>query len=152
MRVVSLDSNRRQPEEKCGGCRLCEAICVLVHQGVANPKRSRIHIFTRFSADHLLAFEPVVCQQCPDEGGPPCAQACPSEAIALDPASGVWRVDAEECTGCEACADACPYGAIFIDPIDLVALKCDLCGGEPQCVAICPAGVLALEQCEVDVT
>jgi len=33
-------------------------------------------------------------------------------------------------------------GAVTIDPMDGVASKCDLCEGDPQCVAYCPAKVL----------
>ena len=144
MRIVSLDRERTRPEEKCGGCRLCESICVLVHQGVGNPKRSRIRIWARYLEDHQLVFDEAVCHQCVDEAVPPCAQACPSEAISRDPVSGIWQVNREECAGCGVCADECPYGAIFIDPVDMVALKCDLCGGHPQCVDICPAQVLTI--------
>lgn len=144
MRVISLDGERSLPEERCGGCRLCEAVCALVHEGVANPKRSRIHILSRFSEDHHLIFDQVVCQQCSDQDVPPCAQACPSDAIYRDEGSGLWKVDSGACVGCGVCADECPYGAIFIDPVAMVALKCDLCGGQPQCVEICPSKVLAL--------
>jgi carbon-monoxide dehydrogenase iron sulfur subunit len=144
MKVISLDGERLLPEERCGDCRLCEAICALVHEGVANPKRSRIRVFSRFTDDHRLIFEQIVCQQCADEDVPPCAQACPSDAIYEDEESGLWKVNSDECTGCGVCADECPYGAIFVDPVALVALKCDLCGGQPQCVAVCPANVLAL--------
>ena len=144
MKVISLEGERVLPEERCGGCRLCEAVCALVHERVANPKRSRIHILSRFSDDHHLIFDQVVCQQCSDQEVPTCAQACPSDAIYRDEGSGLWIVDSEECVGCGVCADECPYGAIFVDPVAVVALKCDLCGDQPQCVAICPSMVLTL--------
>ena len=34
--------------------------------------------------------------------------------------------------------------AVILDPQKGVASKCDLCGGEPQCVKYCPANVLRL--------
>jgi Fe-S-cluster-containing hydrogenase component 2 len=42
------------------------------------------------------------------------------------------------------CVSACPVGAVVVDPEEGTASKCDLCGGEPQCVKYCPAGVLKL--------
>jgi carbon-monoxide dehydrogenase iron sulfur subunit len=146
MRIASIDGERVQPEERCGACRLCEAVCVLVHERVANPKRSRIRIHTHIDENHHMHMEQIVCNQCCDEEVPPCADACPSEAIVLDPVDGLWKVDLRECLGCGACVDECPYGAIFMDPVSMTALKCDLCGGDPQCVAICPSQVLVLAE------
>ncbi len=36
----------------------------------------------------------------------------------------------------------CPSGAISIDPNTLLPIKCDLCGGDPECVKACPTGAL----------
>ncbi len=33
--------------------------------------------------------------------------------------------------------EACPFGAITLHPERNVAIKCDLCGGNPQCVSFC---------------
>ena len=30
--------------EKCTGCRLCEQVCTVMHDGVSNPARSRIKV------------------------------------------------------------------------------------------------------------
>jgi Fe-S-cluster-containing hydrogenase component 2 len=32
---------------------------------------------------------------------------------------------------------ACPYGMITLDPIDRHAVKCNLCGGQPECSKHC---------------
>lgn len=140
-KVVCIENAQTPPEGRCSGCRICEAICVLVHDGVANPKRSRIRILREVTQDHDLLFTPVVCQQCELRS---CLEACPVDGFLEDEALGTINVNREECIGCEACVDECPHGAIFIDPLEQVALKCDLCGGEPKCVEYCPAGVLAL--------
>ena len=36
----------------------------------------------------------------------------------------------------------CPFGAILYDPDNRRVIKCDLCGGDPQCVRFCPTGAL----------
>jgi len=30
--------------EKCTGCRLCELVCAVMHDGISNPTRSRINV------------------------------------------------------------------------------------------------------------
>ncbi len=30
--------------EKCTGCRLCELVCAVKHDGISNPARSRIKV------------------------------------------------------------------------------------------------------------
>jgi len=52
------------------------------------------------------------------------------------------KIDAEKCTGCGQCVHVCPYGVATIDPASKKASICDLCGGEPECVKICPENAL----------
>ncbi|MCS7131978.1 MAG: hypothetical protein NZ934_04555, partial [Hadesarchaea archaeon] len=40
--------------------------------------------------------------------------------------------------------EACPFGAIALHPSKGVAIKCDLCGGDPACVKQCMPGALKL--------
>jgi Fe-S-cluster-containing hydrogenase component 2 len=54
-------------------------------------------------------------------------------------------VGKEACTGCRACVEACPYGVMFFDEDENFALKCDLCGGDPECVKNCAMGAIVLE-------
>jgi carbon-monoxide dehydrogenase iron sulfur subunit len=124
--------------EKCTGCHICEHFCSFHHEGAVWPGRSRIAILAD-SDDG--PFVPNVCRQCEDA---PCAAACPEEAIALNERTGAWVVDVEVCIGCGVCVDACPYGAIVVDEQLGVALKCDLCGGEPECAAMCPSGAIRM--------
>jgi len=42
----------------------------------------------------------------------------------------------------------CPFGAISYNAMDGKIIKCDLCGGEPQCVRFCD--VKALTYVEAD--
>jgi len=124
--------------EKCTGCRICGNFCSFHHEGAVWPGRSRITILAD-SDDG--PFVPNVCRQCDDA---PCAAACPEEAIALNERTGAWVVDVEVCIGCGVCVDACPYGAIVIDEQLRVSLKCDLCGGEPECAAMCSSGAIRM--------
>lgn len=38
--------------------------------------------------------------------------------------------------------DTCPAKAVFMHPTKNVAIKCDLCGGDPECMKHCPEGAL----------
>lgn len=48
--------------------------------------------------------------------------------------------DADTCIGCGVCEKVCKYSAIKLS--EGKALVCDLCGGDPKCVARCPTGAL----------
>lgn len=114
--------------ERCTGCRLCESVCGLFNEKVNDPSRARIRIVKKHS---LGLSAPVVCHQCKK---PSCQSACPVDAIKKDP-DGLVRVDQESCIGCEACVSACPFGIMMALPEKVV--KCELCGGDPQCVKYC---------------
>lgn len=119
---------------KCTGCRICELYCSFCHEKILNPKKARLRIIREEPA----IDKPIACRQCAD---PPCAKACPANAITRDAASNVVIVEESKCIGCGACAEACPFGAIWLHPERKVAIKCDLCGA---CVPRCPTGALAI--------
>lgn len=126
-------------EENCKGCRFCELACSSNKDGAYNPKTSRIKA-VRYGLPERTKL--IYCRQCEDAA---CANVCPVQAIELDANTGAWIVDEEKCIGCGMCVDACPYDAIFIDKKTKKAIKCDLCGGNPQCVKFCPKDTLFYE-------
>jgi carbon-monoxide dehydrogenase iron sulfur subunit len=122
--------------EKCVGCRTCEVACSLKNTGQSNPTRSRIKVIRYEKPGQFHNYVPMVCQQC---GDPLCMEACPVNAISRNAETGAMEVNDETCVGCRVCTMACPIGGINMDPATNVAYKCDLCGGDPECVKYCDA-------------
>ena len=117
--------------DKCTGCRTCEIVCSLTHSGECNPPKSRIHV-TRMKMKGVMV--PVYCKQCVK---PPCAKNCSVNAIRHDAETGMVLVDYQTCIGCKNCIQDCPFGAMTWDTDAEKVIKCDLCGGKPQCAKYC---------------
>lgn len=128
--------------QKCTGCRLCELVCAVFHDGISNPARSRIKVM-KWEAEGL--YIPMSCQQCQDA---PCMNVCPVKAISRDEELGRVFVDYDVCIGCRACVAVCPFGAMSFNIKDKQVFKCDLCDGDPQCVRFCE--VKAIDFLEMD--
>ena len=129
---------------RCTGCQACSIACkdranlpddldwlrVEAHEGGNYPAPS-------------LYYRATHCFHC---AKPPCADVCPTEAVAKHE-SGWVQIEAELCVACGACADVCPFSAVVILPEE-VASKCDGCadqvsqGWEPTCVRACPMRAL----------
>lgn len=122
--------------DQCTGCMQCELACSYVKTGTFQPSQSliRVHIF-----DEQAAYTPYTCFQCAESW---CVAVCPTNAIATDPATGAKVIVEQACVGCSLCTIACPLGTVFLNPTTALAAKCDLCGGEPACVAACPTECL----------
>lgn len=123
----------------CSGCRTCEIICTLGHEGVINPLLSRNTVHTDIQAGDIT--HAYYCQQCDD---PKCLKACPTGALHVDPDTGARVIDQDVCIGCQSCLNACPATPSRVRYcLDTnTCFKCDLCGGDPQCVKFCPTGAL----------
>ena len=132
----------------CSGCRSCEILCSVMHDGVYSPERPRI----KFEVDNLYRnlHHIYSCQQCDDH---PCYDACPlqDKAMCIDGQTGVVYVDQDACIGCGKCVKACPFDPARIHILKRgkkrVAVKCDLCRGIPEgpiCINNCPAMKLGL--------
>jgi Fe-S-cluster-containing hydrogenase component 2 len=117
--------------QKCTGCRTCELVCAVQHDGCSNPTRSRIKV-VKWESRGL--YIPMSCQQCQDA---PCMNICPVKAISKDDELGRVMVDYDTCIGCRSCVSICPFGAMSFNVIDKMVFKCDLCDGDPQCVRFC---------------
>jgi Fe-S-cluster-containing hydrogenase component 2 len=121
--------------ELCSGCRLCELACAIEHFGANNPKKSAIRVLIAYP--HPVVRMPIVCSQCKV---PACADACPVEALSRS--NGVVKLNRDECISCMKCVEACPFGAMYAHNDVENPIKCDLCGGHPRCVAVCPKAAI----------
>jgi len=128
---------------KCTACRACELACSFTHEGVFAPWLSRIRVVRLVDRGVNV---PIVCVQC---ARPACVDACPTGAAHIDRESAVVRINEDECTGCGECVKACPFGAVELSAEKGTAFVCDLCGGEPACVANCIHGALTLGRVEM---
>jgi len=123
--------------EQCSGCSICELACAIRHFGVNNPKKAAIRVMVTYP--HPVVRMPIVCSQCKL---PACARVCPADA--LRSLHGVVEVVEEDCVSCYKCVEACPFGAIYVHEDCNLPIKCDMCGGDPECVKKCPKGAIRL--------
>lgn len=128
--------------EKCTGCRLCEMVCSVYHEGVVNPELSRIKIV---KWEWEGRYVPMTCQQCTSA---PCMAICPVKAISRDENLGRVVVDSDLCIGCRMCVAVCPFGGAKFDSVNKQIIKCDLCDGDPQCVRFCEVGAIQYVEAE----
>jgi Fe-S-cluster-containing hydrogenase component 2 len=136
--------------KKCTGCHMCELACSAQHEGAYRPSVARL-----FSDCNPTTAE-IKGRTCLQTGCAKCQEACPEDAIetreirvkphgdfAGKEKSGaevkgyVLIVNESKCTNCGDCYDVCPYDVIKEHPERKKAFKCDLCDGEPQCIAFC---------------
>ncbi len=124
--------------EKCVGCDLCAMRCSLEKTGKVNPSLSRIRV--KRVEEEGLVF-PLVCRHCKV---PLCVKVCSEAALLKDNDTGLVKVKVSLCNACGDCLKACPYdGLVSVLYADRnIVANCDLCGGNPACVEVCPTGAL----------
>ena len=132
-------------QERCIGCEACTVACKNENRGaqgwirVETLNAKQKDIPRGEFPDLKMHFLPHVCQHCDH---PPCAEACPLEAL-VKQENGVVLLDEATCDGCQTCLDACPYEALNFNAETDKAEKCNLCshrleqGLEPFCVICC---------------
>jgi len=120
---------------RCTACRTCELACSFRHasNGKMGISRIRAHMFDEPHNQILTCF------QC-DEAA--CVMVCPVQALVRNEATGAVEVVVDRCIGCGLCSIACPFGHMTHEVDSRIAVKCDLCGGDPACAAFCPTKTL----------
>ncbi len=127
----------------CIGCRHCEIACSRIQEDVIWPGASRIRVY---EFPPSVEF-PVLCYQCADA---PCVRECPADALSINTDTGTIALESEKClriseeSDCTVCADECPGSTVRMHPVENVPMFCDLCGGDPECVKVCPNATLTL--------
>ena len=110
-------------------CHACEDVCARERW---NDTTSGI---VKISGPENISLEfgsIEVCHQCSQ---PACMEICPTGAIVKDETDGVVRIIEEKCLGCSLCTLGCSHGNIHYNPNTGKAFKCDLCEGNPKCIA-----------------
>lgn len=121
---------------KCTGCRICELACSAKHEGRFQPSLARLKIV---KYDDLGVDIPNVCGPCEEA---PCIDVCPVYAMRRDPISKMTFLDEDMCILCKSCVGACVNGVILLDTVKMRIIKCDHCGGDPECAKVCPTGAI----------
>ena len=123
----------------CIGCYQCVLACSFEKELYFSPDDAWLVLF-RWEERGFT--QPVVCTQCEDA---PCVRACSVGAISRDPETEVVIIEQNLCASCGLCVEACPVGVISLHRDTGQAIKCDLCGGHPVCVTVCPWEALTLQ-------
>ncbi|MDA8096025.1 MAG: (Fe-S)-binding protein [Desulforudis sp.] len=126
---------------RCIACYSCMLACSRVVYGHFSAAKSAIQIRTRGGLQSKLAAN--ICIGC---FGPPCAEACPEDALVARKGGGV-RFHSDKCTGCRACVAACIADVIAFDEEDAKPIVCVQCG---SCARFCPHGVLEMAKKPVE--
>ncbi|HHW39687.1 MAG TPA: 4Fe-4S dicluster domain-containing protein [Syntrophomonadaceae bacterium] len=121
---------------KCISCRTCELACVFKHDREFRPSAARVNV-VQFEKEGISV--PLMCLQCETAA---CLKVCPTGALKKNAATGALEVDDDRCIRCKMCINACPFGNATFDAVKNRVLRCDLCGGDPQCAKFCPGGAI----------
>jgi carbon-monoxide dehydrogenase iron sulfur subunit len=124
----------------CIGCRTCEVACSFAHAVAGHDGGQLGHSRIRVHAIAPQRFVQVTCLQCANAA---CVKVCPTSALVRNPITSAIEVNEQRCIGCSLCRAACPFGHMHFDRPHNLAVKCDLCKGQPACAKFCPNRALA---------
>jgi Fe-S-cluster-containing hydrogenase component 2 len=141
----------------------CSVACAEKYSEFLFPEETKNMVNLEFARIRPMRFQYVdvvnVCHYCQLEAWAegttefPCAEVCPEDAIQTIPEGegeegyygmGYKWIDRDKCLGadkCWRCAEICEeqFGSgISFDPIEKKAQSCSRCGGDPECVKVCP--------------
>ena len=148
---------------QCTGCNICAVACAEKYSAFLFPEETKDTVNLEFARIRPMRFQYVdvvnVCSYCQleewAEGSTdfPCANVCPEDAIMTVPEGegeegyygmGYKWIDRDKCLGidkCWRCAEICEdqfASGVSFDPIEGKAQVCSRCGGDPECVKVCP--------------
>ncbi len=142
-------------QTRCTGCYTCAVACKDWHDIDAGPVNwMQVHVIENGRFPNLfMTYLALPCYHCVN---PPCALACPVDAITKREADGIVVVDRAKCLGnieCNTlCLNACPWDAPQFGPEENAKMqKCDLClerleqGQQTICVEACPMYALDVD-------
>ncbi|MFW9787226.1 MAG: 4Fe-4S dicluster domain-containing protein [Candidatus Thorarchaeota archaeon] len=115
---------------------MCELACSATKEGRFQPSLARLKIV---KYDDLGIDLPNVCGPCETA---PCVDICPVYAIRRNPITKMTFLDEGKCILCKSCVGACVNGVILLDTNRMKIIKCDHCGGDPECAKVCPTGAI----------
>lgn len=137
---VNLDS--------CSGCKACVVACHSLNGLDENETWRDVGLLVGgTSANPVMQHVTTACHHCLE---PACMTACPVDAYAKDPATGIVRHLDDQCFGCQYCTLACPYDVPKYHAGRGIVRKCDMCadrlsvGEAPACVQACPHEAISI--------
>ena len=128
--------------DRCSGCKACVTACHALN-GLDEHETWRDVGLLLGGTTSLPVIQHVTtaCHHCLE---PACAIACPVDAYAKHPVTGIVRHLDDQCFGCQYCTLACPYDVPKYHAEKGIVRKCDMCsdrlavGEAPACVQACP--------------
>lgn len=130
---------------ECSTCGRCVLACVKTHYGEISTGKSAIKVIPDYPCSLKVSIR--ACTQCWQEF---CVKACPTGALYRCEENYV-ELDRSRCGVCSGvfpCVSACKSKLIFQHPASIYPLKCNLCGGDPECIKECLPNVLTVEEKE----
>lgn len=135
-KVFKVPSQLSVDYTKCTGCRICELACTARNEERFQPSLARLKIV---KYDDIGIDIPNVCGPCEEA---PCVDICPVYAMRRDPLTKMTYLDEDRCILCKSCVGVCVNGVILLDTVRMRIIKCDHCGGDPECAKVCPTGAI----------